>query len=432
MTFNPEGLRPESLMMSYGYDPFLSEGAVKPPIFMTSTFVFQSAEHGEQYFKWAYGLEQRRQDQTMGLIYSRINNPSLQILEERLALWDKAELALSFASGMAAITTSILAHVKPGDVVLYTMPVYGGTEYLLENILPKFGIESRAFPVDIEMDALDALMGEIGDRLAIVYLETPANPTNVMIDVEAVSGLAKRRSRPEKRILTFVDNTFMGPVFQNPLAQGADLNLYSATKYIGGHSDVIAGAITGPKSVVEPISVYRTIMGSMPDPFCCWLLLRSLETLKLRMEAQAENATRVAEYLQGHPLVERVFYPTLLEPGTRQHAIYRKQCTGPGAVVAFEIKGCKAEAFRFLNAVKLGKLAVSLGGTETLVEHPASMTHSDIPLDVQLRFGITQNLVRISVGVENADDLIRDLAQALDRSVMSGADKVPAMVSFEI
>ncbi|MNS24227.1 Methionine gamma-lyase [compost metagenome] len=432
MTFNPEGLKPESLMMSYGYDPFLSEGAVKPPIFMTSTFVFQSAEHGEQYFKWAYGLEQRRQDQTMGLIYSRINNPSLQILEERLALWDQADLALSFASGMAAITTSILAHVKPGDVVLYTMPVYGGTEYLLENILPKFGIESRAFPVDIEMDALDALMGEIGDRLAIVYLETPANPTNVMIDVEAVSAIAKRRSRPEKRILTFVDNTFMGPVFQNPLAQGADLNLYSATKYIGGHSDVIAGAITGPKDVVEPISVYRTIMGSMPDPFCCWLLLRSLETLKLRMEAQAQNATQVAEYLQNHPLVEQVFYPTLLEPGTRQHAIYQKQCTGSGAVVAFEIKGGKAEAFRFLNAVKLGKLAVSLGGTETLVEHPASMTHSDIPLDVQLRFGITQNLVRISVGVENADDLIRDLAQALERSVTSAADKVPAMVSFEI
>jgi methionine-gamma-lyase len=430
MTFNPEGMHPESLMMSYGYDPFLSEGAVKPPIFMTSTFVFQSAEHGEQYFKWAYGLEQRRQDQTMGLIYSRINNPSLQILEERLALWDKADLALTFASGMAAITTSVLAHVKPGDVVLYNMPVYGGTEYLFENILPKFGIESRAFPVDITTEDLEALAREVGARLALIYLETPANPTNVMIDVEAVAALTKRLSRPEKPVLTFVDNTFMGPVFQSPLAQGADLVLYSATKYIGGHSDVIAGAICGPKAIVEPISVYRTIMGSMPDPFCCWLLLRSLETLKLRMEATAANATKVAEFLAGHPLVEQVYYPTLLKPGTPQHAIYQKQCTGPGAIIAFEIKGCKDEAFRFLNAVKLAKLAVSLGGTETLVEHPASMTHSDIPLDVQLRFGITQNLVRVSVGVENAEDLIRDLDQALARS--QPAAMAVSTYSFEI
>ena len=290
MMFNPQGVKPESLMMSYGYDPFLSEGAVKPPIFMTSTFVFEKAEHGEQYFKWAYGLEQRRQDQTMGLIYSRINNPSLQILEERLALWDEAEQALSFASGMAAITTSILTHVRPGDTILYTMPVYGGTEYLFENILPKFGITARPFAVDIEMDELEALAREVGDRLAVIYLETPANPTNVMIDVAEVTALAKRVSGNGRQVMTFVDNTFMGPIFQHPLAQGADLVLYSATKYIGGHSDVIAGAICGSRQVVEPISGYRTIMGSMPDPFSCWLLLRSVETLTLRMEAQAQSA----------------------------------------------------------------------------------------------------------------------------------------------
>jgi methionine-gamma-lyase len=322
--------------------------------------------------------------------------------------------------------------VKPGDVVLYNMPVYGGTEYLFENILPKFGIESRAFPVDIAPKDLEALAREVGDRLAILYLETPANPTNVMIDIAEVVEVAARCSRPGRQVLTFVDNTFMGPIFQHPLAQGADLVLYSATKYIGGHSDVIAGAICGPKRVVEAISGYRTIMGSMPDPFCCWLLLRSLETLKLRMEAQAANAEKVARFLAGHPLVTNVHYPTLLEPGTRQHAIYQKQCSGPGAVVAFEIRGAKAEAFRFLNSVKLCKLAVSLGGTESLVEHPATMTHSDIAPDVQLRFGITPQLIRVSVGVENADDLIRDLEQALEASQLAFDEKVPATLSFEI
>ncbi|HEY9900429.1 MAG TPA: cystathionine gamma-synthase family protein [Pantanalinema sp.] len=416
MPMNPGQFSPESLMMTYGYNPFLSEGAAKPPIFMTSTFVFRTAEEGEQYFKWAYGLEERRTDQTMGLIYSRLNNPGLQILEERLALWDAAEMALSFASGMAAITTSVLAHTKPGDVVLYSMPVYGGTEFLFQNILPKFGIETRAFPADMPLDALEALSKSIGERLAILYIESPANPTNVMIDIEGITAIARGASSAERKVLTFVDNTFLGPIYQKPLAQEADLVLYSATKYISGHSDVIAGAVTGPKAVVEAISTYRTIMGSMPDPFSCWLLMRSLETLKIRMEAQAANATRIADYLDKHPAVERTFYPTLLEPGTLQHAIYTKQCSGPGAIVSFELKGGKAEAFRFLNAVKLCKLAVSLGGTESLVEHPATMTHSDIPPEDQRACGITENLIRLSVGVENPEDLIKDIAQALEVS----------------
>jgi methionine-gamma-lyase len=403
-------------MMSHGYDPFLSEGSAKPPIFMTSTFVFRSAEEGEQYFKWAYGLEAREHDQTMGLIYSRLNNPGLQILEERLAVWDDAEMALSFASGMAAISTSILAHTQPGDVVLYSMPVYGGTEFLFEKILPKFGISTRSFPADMELAELEALTREIGDRLSVIYLESPANPTNRLIDIAGIAEIARKQPYGDRHVLTFVDNTFLGPVFQKPLALGADVVLYSATKYLGGHSDVIAGAVTGSRAALEPIGVYRTIMGSMPDPFTCWLLLRSLETLKIRMEAQMANAQRIAEFLRDHALVSRVFYPTLLEPGSRQYAIYQAQCTGSGAVVSFEIRGGKAEAFRFLNSVKLSKLAVSLGGTESLVEHPATMTHSDIPVDVQQRFGISENLIRLSVGVENVADLMNDLAQALEKS----------------
>jgi methionine-gamma-lyase len=416
MTSEKANFSPETLMMSYGYDPFLSEGAAKPPIFMTSTFVFKSAEEGEQYFKWAYGLEQRQQDQTMGLIYSRLNNPGLQILEERLAIWDEAEMALSFASGMAAITTSVMAHTQPGDVLLYSMPVYGGTEFLFEKILPKFGIETRSFPADMPLDEVEALAREIGDRLSVIYLESPANPTNTLIDIAGIANIARKLPHGDRHVLTFVDNTFLGPVFQKPLALGADVVLYSATKYLGGHSDLIAGAATGRREVMEPIGTYRTIMGSMPDPFTCWLLLRSLETLKLRMEAQVANAQQVAEFLNDSPMVSRVFYPTLLEPGSRQDAIYRAQCTGAGAIVSFEIQGGKAEAFRFLNAVKLCKLAVSLGGTESLVEHPATMTHSDIPVDVQQRFGITDTLIRLSVGVENVKDLMSDLAQALEVS----------------
>ena len=416
MTSEKSKFSPETLMMSYGYDPFLSEGAAKPPIFMTSTFVFKSAEEGEQYFKWAYGLEERQQDQTMGLIYSRLNNPGLQILEERLAIWDEAEMALSFASGMAAITTSVMAHTQPGDVLLYSMPVYGGTEFLFEKILPKFGIETRSFPADMPLDELEALAREIGDRLSVIYLESPANPTNRLIDISGIASIARKLKHGDRHVLTFVDNTFLGPVFQKPLLLGADVVIYSATKYIGGHSDVIAGAVTGLRAAMEPIGTYRTIMGSMPDPFTCWLLLRSLETLKLRMEAQANNAQRVAEFLQDNPLVSQVFYPTLLDPASRQHAIFRAQCTGAGAIVSFEIKGGKAEAFRFLNAVKLCKLAVSLGGTESLVEHPGTMTHSDIPVDVQQRYGITESLIRVSVGVENVEDLISDLAQALEKS----------------
>jgi methionine-gamma-lyase len=407
--------RPETLMMSHGYDPFLSEGSAKPPIFMTSTFVFRSAEEGERYFRWAYGLEKRGQDQPMGLIYSRLNNPSLEILEGRLALWDGAEVALSFASGMAAITTSALAHLRPGDVVLYTMPIYGGTEFFFEQILPELGIKTEAFPVDLELGELEARIRARDGKVRMLFLESPANPTNLMVDIEAVAALGRRCSQ-ERPILTFVDNTFMGPLFQHPLALGADLVLYSATKYIGGHSDVIAGAVCGRKEITDPISVYRTMLGGVPDPFTCWLLLRSMETLKIRMEAQAKNAEQVARALAAHPLVERVYYPALLSPGTQQHEIYAKQCTGPGAIVSFEIAGGKPAAFRFLNAVTLCKLAVSLGGTESLVEHPATMTHSDVPQDVQRRFGLSESLIRLSVGIEDVGDLLADLVQALERS----------------
>ncbi len=407
---------PESSMMSLGYDPFLSEGAIKPPIFMTSTFAFRRAVDGEQYFRWAYGLEERDPSQAMGLIYSRLNNPGLEILEERLALWDSTESALSFASGMAAISTSVLAHCRPGDTVLYSSPVYGGTEYLMMNILPRFGIHTRSFAADAPPAELANLAAEIGESLRILFLETPANPTNRMIDIEETIRAVKAAHPAGSGMLTFVDNTFLGPVYQNPLKFGADLNLYSATKYIGGHSDVIAGAVSGRASILDPISVYRTILGSVPDPFSCWLLLRSLETLKIRMAAQCENARILAARLHADDRIDAVHYPELLPAGHPQRLIYEKQCSGPGAIVAFEIRGGKEAAFRFLDGVRLCKLAVSLGGTESLVEHPSTMTHSDVPTDVQLGVGITDGLLRLSVGIEHVDDLWADLDQALAKA----------------
>lgn len=416
MAHDPKKLRPESLMMGYGYDPFLSEGSAKPPIFMTSTFCFRNAEEGEQYFKWAYGLEQKREDQEMGLIYSRINNPSLQILEERLALWDRADGCLTFASGMSAVSTSLLAHLRPGDVVLHSMPVYGGSEYFLVHMLPRYGITTIAYPADLPMDELLALAEKHKGKLKVLYIETPANPTNVLIDIAGTAEVAKKVSTPDRKVLTFVDNTFLGPVFQHPLQLGADLSLYSATKYIGGHSDVVAGAVCGSHEVLAPIAEYRTILGPVPAPFNGWLLMRSLETLKLRMEAGVRNAEFVAKRLLEHPAVTRVAHPSLLEKGTSQYEIYKKQCLASGSIVTFEVKGGKEAAFKLLNAVEMCKLAVSLGGTESLIEHPASMTHSDIPPDVQRACGINENQVRLSCGIENGEDLLNDVWQALDAS----------------
>ncbi len=416
MAHDPKKLRPESLMLGYGYDPFLSEGSVKPPIFMTSTFCFRSAEEGEQYFKWAYGLEKKGADQEMGLIYSRINNPSLQILEERLALWDGAEGALSFSSGMAAVSTALMAHLRPGDVVLHSMPVYGGSEFFLVHMLPRYGITTIPYDADMPMEDLLKLAQKYQGKLKLIYIETPANPTNVLIDIAGTAEVAKQVSTPDRKVLTYVDNTFLGPVFQHPLKLGADLVIYSATKYIGGHSDIVAGAVCGSQEVLAAVAEYRTMFGPVPSPFNGWLLMRSLETLKLRMEAGVRNAELVAKRLLEHPAIERVLHPSLLEKGTKQYEIYKKQCLASGSIVSFEVKGGKAAAFKLLNSVEMCKLAVSLGGTESLIEHPASMTHSDIPPEIRAQYGISENMIRLSCGIENAEDLLNDVWQALDAS----------------
>lgn len=416
-TLGDHALRPESLMMGYGYDPRLSEGAIKPPLFLTSTFVFESAEEGKAFFELAYGLRQPNDGEEQGLIYSRLNNPDLQLVEERLCLWDGAEEGALFASGMAAIATSLLATVRPGDVVVHSDPLYGGSEYLLKEVLSKFGVATEAFPAGVPFAEVEAeLRDRVGERpVGAILVETPANPTNALVDIEALAAFGRSLEREDRRPLLMVDNTFLGPVFQHPLKFGADLVLYSATKFIGGHSDLIAGAALGSKAVMAPIRALRTFLGTMPDPHTSWLLMRSLETLKMRMTAQMKNARYVASFLDDHPKVNQVHYLGLLTESDPTFAVYRRQCTAPGSIVSFEIDGGEAAAFRFLNALELFHLAVSLGGTESLAEHPASMTHADVAPEDQRRMGISAGLIRLSVGVEHYEDLLVDIARALDR-----------------
>jgi methionine-gamma-lyase len=413
-------LRPESLMMSYGYEPQLSEGAIKPPIFQSSTFVFKRAEDGKGFFQLAYGLREQRPGEAMGLIYSRLNNPNLEILEDRLTLWDGAEACAVFESGMAAITTMFLEVLRPGDLLLHSEPVYGGTDHFMKHVLPRFGIVPVGFRAGAPREEMEAAIAtaraEHGAErpLAMIYLETPANPTNALVDIALCAELARAHSSPERRALVAVDNTFLGPVFQHPLEHGADLVLYSATKYIGGHSDVIAGACLGSQELMERIKAMRTFLGTMASPWTAWLLLRSLETLKMRMTAGMKNARYVADFLAEHPKVEKVHYLGHLTEEHEQFALYRRQCLAPGSMISFDIVGGEAEAFRFLNALRMIKLAVSLGGTESLAEHPGTMTHSDIPPESQAAMGISEKMVRLSVGVEHPEDLIADLRQALE------------------
>ncbi len=408
-------MHPESLMMSYGYKPELSEGAVKCPIFQTSTFAFKTAEEGKAFFEVAYGLRDKLPTEKLGLIYSRINNPNLEILENRLCLWDKAGDCAVFESGMSAISTVLLEFLKPGDLLVYSNPLYGGTDHFINSFLPKIGIHTLGVHPDESKEDIIKLIKATGktDKLALIYLETPANPTNEIVDIESYRHIADHFSTDDNKVLLAVDNTFMGPLWQHPLQFGADLVIYSATKYIGGHSDLIAGAVLGNGDLMIRVKTLRTFLGNMLSPNTAWLLLRSLETLKVRMDQQTINAQQVANFLNQHSSVEKVNYLGLLEKNTEAYSIYYKQCKAPGAMISFDIKGGEKEAFQFLNKLKLFKLAVSLGGTESLAEHPITMTHAGVDAEHRIRMGITNKLIRLSIGVENSQDIINDLEQAL-------------------
>ncbi len=425
---------PESLMMSYGYKPEWSEGSLKCPIFQTSTFVFKKAEDGKAFFELAYGLREPDEFEAPGLIYSRINNPDMEILEDRLTLWDGAEACAVFESGMSAITTALLELLKPGDLLLYSMPLYGGTSHFIHETLTKFGVHVMPFEADISEKEMLKMLRESGmaDKLVMIFVETPANPTNMLVDIEMCRRVADLVSKNDEKPIIAVDNTFLGPVWQRPLNNGADLVLYSATKYIGGHGDVIAGAALGSKAIIQRMKNMRSFLGSMISPWTGWLLLRSLETLKIRMEKQVENAIKVADYLQKHPKVKKVYYLGLLdEKDGMQYDIYKRHCLSPGAMISFEVLGGEKEAFQFLNGLKMIHLAVSLGSTESLAQHPYSMTHAGVPADEKKQFGVTESLVRLSIGVENANDIIWDLGQTLDHIGVTNSPVVEPIVAVE-
>lgn len=406
-------LHPSTQMMGFGYDPVLSEGSLKPPIFLTSTYVFESAADGKRFFE---GIIGRRPGGAEGLVYGRFNGPDQEILEDRLALWEGADEALVFSSGMSAITTAIMAHVKPGDIIVHSAPLYAATEKLIDAIFGKFGIKWVDFPAGATPDVIEAAVkrAEGLGRVAVIYLESPANPTNDLVDIEAVRKVRDAVFAEGERPVIMCDNTFLGPVFQAPTRNGADVSVYSLTKYVGGHSDLVAGGCIGTKAALLPIQMLRNTIGTITDPHTSWMLLRSLETVQLRMERAEANARAVCEFLRAHPKIERVGYLGFLEPGSRQRDIYDRHCTGAGSTFSVIVKGGEAEAFRLLDNLRLVKLAVSLGGTESLASHPAAMTHLSVPDARKAELGISDSLVRVSIGVEHPDDLIADFKQALD------------------
>lgn len=417
-------LHPETQMMGYGYEPQLSEGALKPPIFLTSTFVFKSAQDGKDFFDYSAGRREPPPGRSAGLVYSRFNNPNSEVLEDRLALWEGAETAAVFSSGMSAISTSLWAYLRPGDVILISQPLYGGTETLIDKTMPNFGIGSigvsRACDrAEVEAAARRALQAAraAGGRVGMLMTETPANPTSSLVDLalwrEVSEWLAREQGGARPPVA--VDNTFLGPVFQRPLDHGADLVIYSLTKYVGGHSDLVAGGIAGSRQIVHPVRMLRGALGTQLDPHSAWMIMRSMETLALRMRQAASNARRVAQHLRDHPKVASVNYLGFLSPEDPDYAVFEKQCLSAGSTFSFSVKGGEAESFRMLDALQVIKLAVSLGGTETLISHPASTTHSGVPAATRARLGVTDSLVRISVGIEHADDLIADLDQALEK-----------------
>ena len=417
LTLGNHRLKPSTLMMGLGYDPVLSEGALKPPIFLTSTFAFESAAAGKRHFE---GITGKRAGGAEGLVYSRFNGPNQEILEDRLAIWDGAQDSLVFSSGMSAIATLLLTAAEQGDVIVHSSPLYAACESFIAKQMTKYGVSYLDFPAGAGRAELDKVLAQAkqlaaqqGGQVALVYLESPANPTNVLVDIEAVAAARDALfADDEFQPPIAIDNTFLGPLWQHPLDHGADMVVYSLTKYVGGHSDLVAGGISGARQWLDPIRSLRNIMGTICDPNTAWMLLRSLETVELRMTRAGENAAKVCAFLKDHPKVERLGYLGMIADPAQQD-IFERHCSGAGSTFSMFIKGGEAESFRFLDALKIAKLAVSLGGTETLASHPAAMTHLSVPEKRKTALGITDNLVRISVGIEDPGDLIADFEQAL-------------------
>jgi methionine-gamma-lyase len=408
-------LRRTTKVLTQGFDPSLSVGSARPAVFRSSTYVFPSPEAAERAFDISSGRAHIAEGEGTDLIYSRFNHPNAQILQEQIVnLEADATAALAFNSGTAAIMTSLLTFLRPGQSVVYTIPIYGGTQHFVQDHLEEWGI--TGIPVLGWRGDLLASAIASAPNLGAVLLETPANPTLIMTDIrkvcEAVAALkiAKGASRP----LVMVDNTMLGPAFQHPLSLGADLVMYSGTKYLSGFSDMLAGIVLAKDaSLIKKIAPKRSLFGTILQPDECWMLTGRLPTVELRMTRQSKNAQRIAEELAEHPKMNRVYYPTLFTD-SEQKRIYSAQCDHPGAMFSLELKGGKVAAFDFLRHLEIAMNAVSLGGVETLACHPKTTTHSGFTEEEFAQAGITDGLVRVSVGIEHWRDLLSDFEQALD------------------
>jgi len=352
-------------------------------------------------------------------VYSRFNHPNNEIVEDRLAIFEGAEAGIIFSSGMSAIATTLLSYVRPGDVVLHSQPLYGGTETLLARTLHPFGVLSEGFADGIDAAivraAAEAALAK--GRISVILVETPSNPMNSLVDLAQLRGIADAVAVRQAglRPIIVCDNTLLGPIFQKPLQHGVDIVVYSLTKYVGGHSDLVAGAALGTHTLLQPIRQLRGAIGTQLDPHSAWMLSRSLETLSLRMNAACRSAEIVTRFLAGHPNVAGVHYPAMLAESDPAYVLFRRQCTGAGSTFSFDVRGGEAEAFAVLNALQVFKLAVSLGGTESLVCHPATTVHSGVPRETRERLGISDTTIRASIGIEHVDDIVADLTQALAR-----------------
>lgn len=414
-TQGPEGeLHPDTLAVGFGYDPEGAYGAVKPPIVLSSTFAYPSAQAAKDVHR-AY-FDGPAPERDAPFIYARLDHPNLKLLQARLAVLDGAEDAAAFASGMAAISATMLAHLKPGQSMLHTTPLYGGTHGLLYGPISGLGVK----PVPIVDGLSEASVARAAETalehgpIALIHVESPANPTAGIADIAMIAQFADALTkRQEIRPVISVDNTFLGSLLQKPLEHGADLCITSLTKYAGGHSDLLGGALTGSLERVGPVRMLRTLLGTHMDPFTSWLLLRSLETFPLRNARANANAVAIAGFLRDHPKVEGVTYLGFLAEGSPARAVYERQCGGAGSTFSFRIKGGEREAFAMLDRLKVFRMAVSLGGTESLICHSATTTHYLVPPDIRREVGVDDSSLRISVGIEHPDDLIADLDQAL-------------------
>jgi methionine-gamma-lyase len=404
-------LRPPTEILTRGFDPSLSVGSARPAVFRSSTYVFSSPEAAERAFDIMAGRATPEAGEQIDLVYSRFNHPNAEILEDQIVpLEAGAQAALVFNSGMAAIMTALFAFLRPGDSVVYTVPVYGGTQKLIESFLAAWGVIGIAAPAGESVRIDEIIRG--AKNLRAILIETPANPTLFMTDIQrcARDAAALGGQKP----LVLVDNTMLGPAFQHPITLGADIVLYSATKYLSGFSDLIGGvALAKDRALIQKMRSLRNLFGNILQPDECWMLDNRLPTVGLRMNRQSKNAQRIAEPLAKHPKLTRVLYPTLFTD-PEQVRIFRTQCDFPGAMFSLELRGGKPAAFEFLRNLRLARNAVSLGGVETLVCHPKTTTHSGFTEQQFAEAGVTDGLVRVSIGIEDWRDLLADFEQALE------------------